>query len=90
MEPLSRTERAALCNTALETGEEAPTLCEGWNVKDLVIHLLVRERDPLGMPGIVFPPLEGLTERSARRLADAGLHRPGRAAARRPARCGHR
>jgi uncharacterized protein (TIGR03085 family) len=70
MEPLSRTERAALCNTALETGEAAPTLCGGWSVKDLVIHLLVRERDPLGAPGIVVPQLERLTRRSERRLAE--------------------
>jgi uncharacterized protein (TIGR03085 family) len=69
MEPMSRTERAALCNTALEAGEQAPTLCGRWTVKDLVIHLLVRERDPLGAPGILVPKLEGLTDRSARRLA---------------------
>ncbi len=69
MEPMSRTERAALCNTALEAGEQAPTLCGAWTVKDLVIHLLVRERDPLGAPGILVPRLEGLTDRSSRRLA---------------------
>ncbi len=69
MESMSRSERAALCNTALEAGEQAPTLCGQWTVKDLVIHLLVRERDPLGAPGIVFPQLERLTDRSARRLA---------------------
>ncbi len=68
MEPMSRSERAALCNTALEAGQEAPTLCDGWTVQDLVIHLLVRERDPLGAPGIVVPALEGLTRRAARRL----------------------
>ncbi len=68
MDPLSRTERAALCNTALEIGESAPTLCGDWTVKDLVIHLLVRERDPLAAPGILFPPLERLTDRAARRL----------------------
>jgi uncharacterized protein (TIGR03085 family) len=68
MEPMSRTERAALCNTALEAGEQAATLCGSWTVKDLVIHLLVRERDPLGAPGILVPQLEGLTDRSARRL----------------------
>ena len=44
MEPLARTERAALCNTALDLGADSPTLCEGWTVKDLVIHLLIRER----------------------------------------------
>jgi uncharacterized protein (TIGR03085 family) len=62
-------ERAALCNTALEAGEQAPTLCGRWTVKDLVIHLLVRERDPLGAPGILIPKLEKLTDRSARKLA---------------------
>src|SRR3954452_8604870 len=66
---LSRTERAALCNSALEAGENAPTLCAGWTVKDLVIHLLVRERDPLGAPGILVPQLERLTDRSSRKLA---------------------
>ncbi len=69
MESMSRSERAALCNTALEAGEQAPTLCGRWTVKDLVIHLLVRERDPLGAPGILVPQLERLTDRSARRLA---------------------
>jgi uncharacterized protein (TIGR03085 family) len=68
MEQMSRTERAALCNSALEAGEDAPTLCEGWRVKDLVIHLLLRERDPLAAPGILIPQLHGLTERSARRM----------------------
>jgi uncharacterized protein (TIGR03085 family) len=57
-----------LCNTALEAGEQAPTLCEGWNVKDLVIHLLVRERDPLAAPGILIPQLESLTDRASRKL----------------------
>jgi uncharacterized protein (TIGR03085 family) len=69
MESMSRSERAALCNAALDAGEQAPTLCGRWTVKDLVIHLLVRERDPLGAPGIVVPQLEKLTDRSARRLA---------------------
>ncbi len=71
MEPMSRSERAALCNAALEAGERAPTLCGAWTVKDLVIHLLLRERDPLAAPGIVVPRLERLTQRSARRLAES-------------------
>jgi uncharacterized protein (TIGR03085 family) len=69
MPSMSRLERAALCNTALEAGEDAPTLCGSWSVKDLVIHLLVRERDPIGSAGILVPPLEGLTDRASRRLA---------------------
>jgi uncharacterized protein (TIGR03085 family) len=70
MDQMYRTERAALCNSALEAGEDAPTLCGMWTVKDLVIHLLVRERDPLGAPGIVIPQLEKLAKRSAQRMAD--------------------
>ncbi len=69
MVSLSRSERTALCNAALEAGESAPTLCGKWSVKDLVIHLLLRERDPLGAPGILVPKLEFLADRSARRLA---------------------
>src|SRR5436189_5392354 len=70
MDQMYRTERAALCNSALEAGEDAPTLCGMWTVKDLVIHLLVRERDPLAAPGIVIPQLEKLAKRSAQRMAD--------------------
>ena len=69
MEPMSRSERAALCNSALEAGQDAPTLCGGWSVKDLVVHLVVRERHPLGATGIVVPPLAFLTERTSRSLA---------------------
>ena len=69
MEQMSRTERAALCNSALESGEDAATLCGGWTVKDLVIHLLIRERDPIGATAIFVPKLEKLADRSARKLA---------------------
>ena len=69
MVSMSRSERAALCNAALDAGESAPTLCGDWTVKDLVIHLLVRERDPLGAPGILVPQLEWLARRAERRAA---------------------
>lgn len=70
MEPMSRTERAALCNTALEAGENAPTLCGDWTVKDLVIHLLIRERDLVAAPGILVPRLGFLVDRATRRMRD--------------------
>ncbi len=69
MEPMSRTERAALCNSALEVGPDAPTLCEGWSTKDLVVHRLVRERDPGASVGIVLPLAAGLLARRSRQLA---------------------
>lgn len=34
---------------ALALGESEPTLCAGWTVKGLVVHLLVRERKPWAM-----------------------------------------
>ncbi|WP_036509355.1 TIGR03085 family metal-binding protein [Nocardioides sp. URHA0020] len=64
---LARRERAALCDLALELGPDARTLCAGWTAKDLVIHLLVRERRPLGTAGIMVPALSGFTERASAR-----------------------
>lgn len=68
---LARRERQALCDLALELGPRAPTLCGDWTVHDLITHLVVRERSVLGAPGIVFPPLAGLTERAMARLKRA-------------------
>lgn len=72
MSPLARTERAALCDLALELGPDAPTLSGDWTVKDLVVHLLIREGSPAAV-GIVVPPLSGLTDKASRRLARKDL-----------------
>ncbi|MFC4784631.1 TIGR03085 family metal-binding protein [Nocardioides sp. MAHUQ-72] len=68
---LARRERRALCDTALALGEDAPTLCEGWDAKDLVTHLLVRENRPLGALGIAVPRLEGLAEHEMAKVGRA-------------------
>jgi uncharacterized protein (TIGR03085 family) len=36
-------------------GPEAPTLCEGWNTRDLAAHLVIREYRPDAAPGILIP-----------------------------------
>jgi uncharacterized protein (TIGR03085 family) len=64
----ARKERQALCETARRVGPDAPTLCEGWDVKDLVCHLLVRERSLVSAAGIAIPALSGLTEKEMARL----------------------
>ncbi|MGI8522467.1 MAG: TIGR03085 family metal-binding protein [Nocardioides sp.] len=69
MTSMARRERGALCDTALVLGEDAPTLCEGWDARLLVAHLLVRERNPLAMPGIAIPRFSGVTERQMTRTA---------------------
>ena len=68
---LARSERTALCDLALALGEDAPTLCGDWTAKELVAHLLVRERSPLGAAGIALRPLSGLTDRAMARAARA-------------------
>jgi uncharacterized protein (TIGR03085 family) len=52
-QPLDQRERLELCDLFLELGPDAPTLCEGWTTADLAAHLVVRERDPRSMPGII-------------------------------------
>ncbi len=64
-----------MCDLALEVGADAPTLCEGWAVRDLVAHCLVRENSPVGAAGVVVPPLSGLTEWAMDRQARQGLPR---------------
>lgn len=61
MTSLAARERAALCDLALAVGPDAPTLCQPWTVRDLVTHLLVRERQPLRAGGILVPQLRGVT-----------------------------
>ena len=69
MSSLAQSERQRLCDTALLVGPDAPTLSGEWTVRDLLAHLVVRESDPVGAPGIVVEPLAFLTERRMRRLA---------------------
>ena len=68
MSSLAASERAHLSAAAQQVGPDAPTLCGEWTVRDLVVHLLVREGSPAAL-GIVVPPLGGLLDRATRRLA---------------------
>lgn len=61
---LASDERAALCTELDRAGPDRPTLCSGWTTRDLLAHLLVRERAPWAAAGIVVKPLAGLTERA--------------------------
>jgi uncharacterized protein (TIGR03085 family) len=59
MSDYARRERAALADLLIEVGPDAPTLCAGWSAKDLAAHLVVRERRPDAMAGVLIPPLAG-------------------------------
>jgi uncharacterized protein (TIGR03085 family) len=63
-----RKEREALCSSARRTGPDAPTLCVGWDVKDLVCHLLLRENSLVAAAGIAVPAFAGLTGKEMNRL----------------------
>src|SRR5687768_16938237 len=68
MPSLARAERAALLDLLTELGPHAPTLCEGWETHDLAAHLVVRERRPQAVPGLVVPALHPLTAALERRM----------------------
>ena len=66
----AREERAALAALLDETGPDGPTLCEGWQTRDLVAHLVLRERRPDAAAGAMGGPLAGYTARVLRQYQD--------------------
>lgn len=69
MPSIARAERAALSDLLESLGPDAPTLCEGWDTRDLAAHLVVRERRMDAAPGIVLRPLAGHLESVTRDYA---------------------
>jgi uncharacterized protein (TIGR03085 family) len=57
----ARIERAHLCDLLTELGPDRPTLCAGWNTRDLAAHLIIRERRPDAAAGIQLKSLAGHT-----------------------------
>lgn len=47
----------------------AESLCTGWDTKDLVAHLIVRERNPFAAIGLVMPRFKGVHDRAMARMA---------------------
>lgn len=68
MTSIAAHERALLCALAQQLGPDAPTLSGSWTVKDLVVHLLIREGHPAGV-AIVVTPLQGLLDRVTSRTS---------------------
>ncbi|OZM73365.1 TIGR03085 family protein [Amycolatopsis antarctica] len=60
---VAKDERLALCALFDMQGPKAPTLCAGWTTRDLAAHLVLRERRPDALPGILVGPLAGYTQR---------------------------
>lgn len=56
---VSHDERTALADLLLSLGPDAPTLCEGWDTRDLAVHLVVREHRPDAAAGMFLRPVAG-------------------------------
>jgi len=63
MTGLAQLEREALASTLADVGPDAPTLCSPWHTRDLAAHLVVRERRPDALPGVLMPALAEHTQR---------------------------
>lgn len=61
MSHFAHDERQALCDTLLDVGPQASTMCDGWAARDLAAHLVVRERRPDAAVGMYLPALAGHT-----------------------------
>jgi uncharacterized protein (TIGR03085 family) len=68
-------ERAGLADLLLQTGPDAPTLCQGWTTRDLAAHLVVRASRPDAAVGVVFKPLARHTDRLRNRVAEQDWER---------------
>ena len=65
---LAQRERQLLADLFDEVGPDAPTLCEGWNTRDLASHLVLRESHPAAL-GIAIRPFASWTEHAQAALA---------------------
>lgn len=75
MTDLAVSERASLSDLLEKLGPDAPTLCAGWQTRDLASHLVLRERRLDAVAGIVIRPLSGWTRRVQYRLARRNFSR---------------
>ncbi|MGO2861223.1 MAG: TIGR03085 family metal-binding protein [Brevibacterium sp.] len=70
MTNLARTERLRLVDSARRAGEDAPTLCEGWTVRDLATHLIIRERHPRAALGTFVSRFDDALKQKADEYAE--------------------
>ena len=73
MTSLAKRERVAISQLLRKLGPEAPTLCEGWNSFDLLVHLVSRETRPDAAIGLVVPALSSYTSKVAQDIKSRGF-----------------
>lgn len=66
----AKRERLLLADLLEAEGPDAPTLCEGWNARELAAHVVVRERRPDAAGGILLKQLAPRLDRVMAEFAD--------------------
>ncbi|HUF97225.1 MAG TPA: TIGR03085 family metal-binding protein [Ilumatobacter sp.] len=56
-------ERRRFADLLDEIGPDAPTLCGDWTTRDLAAHIVIRDRRPDAMPGILSSKFAGYTDK---------------------------
>jgi uncharacterized protein (TIGR03085 family) len=64
-----QSERRAIADLMAALGPDAPTMCAGWDTRDLAAHIVLRERRPDAAAAILVPPLRAHGKRVQRELA---------------------
>ncbi|KPI12600.1 Conserved hypothetical protein CHP03085 [Actinobacteria bacterium OK006] len=66
----AKRERLLLADLLEAEGPDAPTLCEGWNTRDLAAHVVVRERGDDAAGGLLLKQLAPRLERVQAEFAE--------------------
>jgi uncharacterized protein (TIGR03085 family) len=69
MSTFAKRERLLLADLLETAGPDAPTLCEGWQTRDLAAHVVVRERRPDAVGGLLIKQLTPRLERVTQEFA---------------------
>lgn len=54
-----------------EIGPDSPTMCGDWTTRDLAAHIVVRDRRPDAMPGILSPKFAAYTDKVQTKLIES-------------------
>ena len=69
MSTFAKRERLLLADLLETAGPEAPTLCEGWQTRDLAAHVVVRERRPDAAGGLLVKQLASRLDKAMEEFA---------------------
>ncbi|RZU25418.1 TIGR03085 family metal-binding protein [Streptomyces sp. BK239] len=69
MSTFAKRERLLLADLLETAGPTAPTLCEGWQTRDLAAHVVVRERRPDAAGGLLIKQLASRLDRTMEEFA---------------------